>query len=655
MEEPERRGRVRLPYAAGIDGLRALAVAAVVLYHADVSWLPGGFLGVDVFFTISGYLICALLVQERRATGGIALAEFWRRRARRLLPGLFAMLAGVSLAAAALARDAAGRLTGDLPAAALYVSNWWQVVRGESYWEAIGRPPLLRHLWSLGVEEQFYVVAPLVLGAVLARWGRPRIAVGALALAAASAVWMGVVWSPRADASRAYFGTDTHAAPLLVGVALGLAWHPSRLRVEVAAGARRLLEAAGVAALAGLAALAATAGELSPGLYHGGFLLCGVLAAVVVAVAAHPGTRFGALLGARPLRWLGTRSYAVYLWHWPVIVLTRPGLDVPLHGAPALALRLGLTAALAELSYQYVEQPFRDGRAGAAFRALRARDRRRIAAGALAGAAGTWALVAIVAAPVADVSLVAAGSGPTTLATWPRVTPATTTTASTVPATTAPADPATTAPATTAPPPATAPPLAPPAGPVLAVGDSVLLAVQPVLVEASAGMVQVDAAVGRQVWDVLELLEAYRDQGVLGRLSALVVHLGTNGPLSAGDFERLAAAVHGVPRVLVVTVRVPRRWEAESNASIREGVPRHPNMRIVDWAAASGEPGLLVDDGVHPTRRGAETFTALVLAELQGLEPPPPPPATTTAAPPLPPPPPSSDPPTTGGVATDEP
>jgi hypothetical protein len=242
--------------------------------------------------------------------------------------------------------------------------------------------------------------------------------------------------------------------------------------------------------------------------------------------------------------------------------------------------------------------------------------------------------VSLVAAPVADVSLATAAGADTTLATWP-VTTVTTTTSTTAPSTTTTTLPSTTAPPTTAAPPTTVPP-GPPAGPVLAVGDSVLLAVQPVLQEASAGMVQVDAAVGRQVWDVLEVLEAYQARGDLERLSGLVVHLGTNGPLKGDDFERLAAAVGGVPRVVVVNVRVPRRWEATSNASIADGVARHPEMRLVDWHAASGAPGMLASDGVHPTHQGAQVFTDLVLAQLTGLTPPTPPapPSPTTAAPP---------------------
>lgn len=646
----------RLPYLPGVDGLRAVAVVAVVLYHADVVWLPAGFLGVDVFFVISGYLIASLLLSEHAATGTVAVGDFWRRRARRLLPGLFAVLAGTTIASLTIARDAAGRLAGDLPANLLYVGNWWQIVRGESYFESIGRPPLLRHLWSLAVEEQFYVAVPVVVGAVLARRApRRTLAVGALALALLSALWMAVLWSP-VDASRVYFGTDTRATPLLLGVALAAWWRPGRLSAGVRPGARAVLDLAGAAALAALVVVAATADEFGPGLYRGGFLLVAALAAVAVAVAAHPASRFGAALGRRPLVWLGRRSYAIYLWHWPVVVLTRPGIDIELHGAPLLALRLLITLLLADLSYGFVEQPFRDGRAQQAFRARPTGGRRRIAAVVAGASAAGWLGVVLVDGPVGDRDLVAAVAtqGPvSTLATWPSTTTSTTTTtATTAPPTTA-APPVAAAPAVVVAPPTTAPPppppppapVGPPAGPVLAVGDSVLLASAAAVERASNGMVQVDAAVGRQVWDTLEVLERYRTSGAFANLSALVVHLGTNGPLTPPDLDRLAMAVAGVPRVLVLTVRVPKRWEGTTNSTIGEGVPRFGFMRAVDWYGTSGQPGMLGPDGVHPTRQGMDAYARIILEQLGDLPPPPPPPPppeTTTTAPPPPPPPPET-------------
>ena len=611
------RASSRLPHLPGVDGLRAVAVAAVLLYHADVAWLPAGFLGVDVFFVISGYLITSLLVAEHAATGTVALGRFWLRRARRLLPALFALLVGVSIAAVVVARDAAGPLAGDLPAAVGYVSNWWQVLRGESYFDSFGRPPLLRHLWSLAVEEQFYVVAPLAIGAALRPHRRRRALLGvtALVLAGGSALLMAALWSP-VDPSRAYYGTDTRAAPLLLGVALGAWWRPYRLRPRVAAPARAVLDLAGLGALAGLGVLVATADEFGSGLYRGGLLLAAALAAVAVAVAAHPATRLSLLLGARPLVALGRRSYSIYLWHWPVVVLTRPGLDVPIDGAPLLAVRVAASLALAEVSYRWIEQPFRDGRVQRAFRVRRAPERRRLTAAVLGASMAGWLGVALVAVPTeADLVVVSSsvkGEAATTLATWPSSTTTEPARKKQAPVTTS----TTAVPTTT-----TTLPAGPPVGPILAIGDSVLLAGATALERASEGVVQVDAEVGRQVWDLLERLDHYRRAGTLGQLTALVVHLGTNGPLAPRDLDRLAVAVAGIPRVVILNVRVPRRWEETTNATLRDNVARFPEMRLADWYTASGQPGMLIEDGVHPSPAGMVTYARIVLDQLTGLAP----------------------------------
>ncbi|HET6794702.1 MAG TPA: acyltransferase, partial [Acidimicrobiales bacterium] len=330
----------------GVDGLRAIAVTAVLLYHADVSWLPAGLLGVDVFFVISGYLISSLLLEERARRGRIDLPRFWMRRARRLLPALFAMLLVVALAGPLLARDAAPGLRGDVPAALVYLSNWWQAFHHQSYFAAMGRPPLLQHLWSLAVEEQFYLVFPvlLVIGVRLVGGRRARLAVPALVVGGLSAAAMAVLWHSGADPSRVYYGTDTHAVGLCVGVALGFAAPLHRRPAAVVPAARRILDGAGALGLVVLLALMHVLNQFSAGLYRGGFAVASVATAFVVVGAAQPGTRLSQLMGLPPLVWAGKRSYAIYLWHWPVFMLTRPGLDVALGGWRLLALRMGLVA-----------------------------------------------------------------------------------------------------------------------------------------------------------------------------------------------------------------------------------------------------------------------------------------------------------------------
>jgi peptidoglycan/LPS O-acetylase OafA/YrhL len=351
----------RLAYLPALDGLRALAVTLVVAYHLDVGWARGGFLGVDLFFVISGFLITTLLIQEHDSTGRIALGSFWSRRFRRLVPPLVVMTA---------ATVAATRLYGipeqwtsirwDAAAAVGYVANWRFVFAEQSYFETLLGPSPLRHTWSLAVEEQWYVLWPLVvLGLALiatrSTWGRWVPMVSIAGGTAVSAVLMAALYDP-ADPTRVYFGTDTRAQQLLVGAAL--AWLLSRHRFPTAALPGRLRSATVMVAFGAFVLIAATTPDEAPWLYHGGFFAVSLLCAVIVWAVAD---RDGPLpwLGAAPLVWMGTRSYGIYLWHWPVIVFVGPPIGVELAGSALAALQVALSIALAELSFRIVERPTR--------------------------------------------------------------------------------------------------------------------------------------------------------------------------------------------------------------------------------------------------------------------------------------------------------
>jgi peptidoglycan/LPS O-acetylase OafA/YrhL len=333
-------------YAPGLDGVRALAVAAVVAYHLGARWLPGGFLGVDVFFVLSGFLITSLLAAEWRASGGIAVGQFYLRRARRLLPALYLMLAVVVVTANRLAPGQLRAIRSDVPAALGYVTNWTLIARNGSYFAAGGPSSPLQHLWSLAVEEQFYLLWPLALLACL--WTRRRwlplavVVVGA----AASTCWMGVQYMPGTDPSRVYYGSDTHAAPLLVGAALALACGERRVRA-------RWADLAALVAVLVLGYALVHASYNRAELFRGGYLVVALAAAALVHAAAGA-TGTARLLGVRPLRWLGQRSYAIYLWHWPIIVLLHPSI-----GAWLVPLQIAATLLLAGLSYRLVEDPIR--------------------------------------------------------------------------------------------------------------------------------------------------------------------------------------------------------------------------------------------------------------------------------------------------------
>src|SRR5579863_6290344 len=363
MPEPVRGGQRYMP---GLDGLRAVAVLAVIAYHLQLPFAPGGLLGVGVFFTLSGYLITDLLLGQQAVAGQVRLTEFWLRRARRLLPALFVMLAVVAVWVALLDRAQLPGLRPAMAAAAGYVSNWWLIVQHTSYFARFGPPSPLGHLWSLAVEEQFYLIWPwlllLLLGLRAASQhcrGRYWLAAAALALAAASAAEMILLYHPGYDPTRVYDGTDTRAFALMIGAALAFVW-PSRQRsADPSSRGRWLLDGAGAAGLIGILLLAWRTGQYSPSLFRGGMVLLSAGTAAVVAASASPASRIGRVLGWGPLRWLGVRSYGIYLWHFPIIVLTTPadGRDTLVRAALQVAASIGCAA----VSWRYLEEPIRQG------------------------------------------------------------------------------------------------------------------------------------------------------------------------------------------------------------------------------------------------------------------------------------------------------
>jgi peptidoglycan/LPS O-acetylase OafA/YrhL/lysophospholipase L1-like esterase len=624
-------GSVRLSYLPGLDGLRALAVIAVLLYHAQLTWIPGGFLGVEVFFVISGYLITALLLEERRRQGRINLVGFWMRRARRLLPALYLLLVVTLAFAVVFLPGEVARLREDALAAFGYVTNWYLIVGEESYFEAVGRPSLLQHLWSLAVEEQFYVLWPLLLvaGMMLLR-GRALFIT--LLGAVSSALLMAILYRPDVDPSRIYYGTDTRAAGLLLGAALAFVWVPGRLGYRIGRIPPLLLDIVGLAALGGLVWFCLWLDQYQPFLFRGGFALVALVTAVVIMIAVHPRARLlgAGLLGRQPLRWVGLRSYGIYLWHWPVFMVTRPELDVTITGLPLLALRLATTVVLADLSYRFVETPIRNGAFGRAWKALReARGARRWRLGVRwAGAVGTSTafltvlVVALIHAQpppppsyLSVESIHTTGSTPTPDTEDPHTTAGTETPKTDISATATPE--AGAVGSSTAPEPAAKAEKAPvsaPADRVTAIGDSVMIGAAGEL-QRSLGNPAMYADVGMQAAGVIEILQKRRAAGDLGEV--VVIHIGSNGTLNAEQFDEMMRMLKDVRRVALVNVKVPRPWEQPNNEVLADGVRRYPNTVLVDWHTASVDrPELFVEDGIHLQTEGQRVYADLIAAHL---------------------------------------
>ncbi|HLH46457.1 MAG TPA: acyltransferase family protein, partial [Acidimicrobiales bacterium] len=498
-------------------------------------------------------------------------------------------------------------------------TNWWFIFHHVSYFERFGPPPLLVHLWSLAIEEQYYLIWPPLLVVLLRRRRPARIALLALAGAAASALLMALLYHGAGSLDRVYYGSDTHAEGLLFGSALALVAPPTGFPASVDARARRVLDRAGGVALAVLIACMVLLGQSTALTWRGGLALAVVTSGVLVIVAAHAATVWSRWLTVPPLRWLGTRSYSIYVWHWPVIVLVERGGALPLAGPAGLAVRLVLIGLLSEGSYRYVERPWRTGAAQAWVGDLLARSR-QIRWGALSTAgtavAGLVALVVLVTPP----PLPEASIGTATAASHVRLAPAPQP-SSYDPVRTAqlprpaPAHAAAPAPTTTT---TTTVPLtaAAPGGPVLAIGDSVMLAAAPSLDQVFGHGITVDAVVGRQVSAGLSRLAQYRAAGRLHGLRALVIGLGSNGPFTPADFSQLRSLAAGVPLVVMINVRVPDSWESESDATI-DAAGRLPGYTVVNWYSASATPGVLWPDGVHPDPAGQALYAHLVEQAIQ--------------------------------------
>ena len=607
----------RLGYIPALDGLRALAVVAVLLYHGDQSWIPGGFLGVDVFFVISGYLITCLLLSDFQQTNGIGLKRFWYRRARRLLPALFTMLFVVSLYAILFLPDVLDQLRGEVISALLYVENWFLIFRDLSYFQSAGRPPLLQHVWSLAVEEQFYLFWPLILMVVLTVWGKSKKAllVGVLAGIAISTIEMAILYHPYTDPSRVYYGTDTRVATLLLGAALAFVWAPWRLIGRTGRSAGVVLDAVAVVSGIVLFWMFLNMGEFSPGLYRGGFLLVAFVSALLIAATVHPASKLVPwVLGISLFRWIGIRSYGIYLWHWPIYMVTRPHSDVPLTGIPLLVLRLTLTFVVAALSYKYVEEPIRHGaieRRWAQFRAAPGETQRKLVTRfGVAAMAITFGLIVIVIG-LGNGGSVAAPSGfgkEASIAIGPNA--ATTTVrgaTTTVPAVT-----------TTTITPTGSPPA------VTVIGDSVMLGAANQLIGTIDGMfatatvphvTTVDAAESRQFAAGVDVIQDYKNRGALGQY--VIVQLGTNGQIDPGEFDRMMGILSDRQKVVIVNAKVPRPWEAQVNDTLEAGVKKHKNAVLLDWHGYGGaHPEFFYDDGIHLRPEGAEAYARFVAQAL---------------------------------------
>jgi peptidoglycan/LPS O-acetylase OafA/YrhL len=568
-----------IQYIPAIDGLRALAVIAVMFYHLGFSWIPGGFLVVDLFFVISGYVITRLLLDSISQSGGLNLRGFYIARARRLLPALLFMVVSTIIAIGIWAPDTIKRLLTDTPFSLTGTMNWWLVAHHQDYFESIGRPPLLQHTWSLAVEAQFYLVWPLILYFILKRFGKKVIPAASLVIAAASGIALLFVSfsldaSSASKVSHVYFGTDTHSIGLFLGAALAVSWIPQNFKLTVTKPAQNFIDGVGVFGFIGILASFLLIDETQPTLYKIAFPLAGLFGASIIMSVVHPASRFAPVLQNPVLLWIGERSYSIYLWHWVIFQVTRPSVDLAGKAWALYALRILIVFALSDISLRYIELPIRRGVVQYWLKGLKYRTKkdRNFQTRAFA----TLTVVVVVIASLVSVRAISIGNQQRAALEKSLSAKPSHIKASTVDG-------------------------------LWVTGDSVILGIRAVLGE-SHPIALINARIGRQAPELLDVMIHDKPQV---KNSTVIFDIGNNNALTRDEVTSIFETVKDQPKIIVINTAVPRPWRDSNNALVADVAHQYSHVTLIDWNAISeGHPEYFAPDGVHLVPAGVAVYVA---------------------------------------------
>ena len=585
------RGIQHIP---AIDGLRAVAVTAVIFYHLGFSWIPGGFLGVDLFFVISGYVITRLLLDSIERSGGLDLRGFYKARARRLLPPMIFMIVVTGFYITIWAQDSVRRFVTDVPFALTGTINWWLVAKEQDYFEAIGRPPLLQHTWSLAVESQFYLVWPIILLLVLKRFGKKIIPFAALLIALVSAsllFYVSLQLDASSDVSHIYFGTDTHSVGLFLGSALAVSWIPQNFKSEVSKRAQNFVDFIGVFGLIGILASFLLIDESSPTAYKIAFPLAAIFGVAIITSIVHPASRFAPILQNRVLLWVGERSYAIYLWHWVVFQISRPSVDIEGEDWALIAVRILIVLALADISLKLVELPIRSGAVeywfkGMKYRTASVRKRQKVL---------VISSISILVISLSALLTNAVISSNRAIAALEESLTSESVISESVISESGTA-------------------VINPSQAIWLTGDSVILGIRNALSEIQP-IIIVNARVGRQAPELLEEMQKDVEKAAG---ATVVMDLGNNDLLQPETVRAIFTLAKASPRIVVVNTAVPRPYKDPNNQIIEEVAREFSNVRVVDWNEISKDhPEYFAPDGVHLVPTGV---TAYVMAIDEALK-----------------------------------
>ena len=577
-------GKVGVRHISSIDGLRAIAVAAVVLYHLGISWIPGGFLGVDLFFVISGYVITRLILDSINQSSALDLRAFYAARLRRIYPGFIFMVICTIIFIGVWAPEAIKRFLTDLPYALTGSINWYLVARNQDYFETIGRPPLLQHTWSLAVELQFYLIWPIILLTVLKYFGKKNVARIALAIAIISGVTLFIVSLSLDQAnakqiSHIYFGTDTHSLGLFLGSALAVSWIPQNLSAAITKRAQDVIDGIGVVGLLGLISVFLFIDQSNANLYRIAFPLAGIFGCLVIISLVHPASRFAPIISTAPFRWVGQRSYGIYIWHWVIFQVTRPSVDLSGQTWALYLARVLLVLALADISLRWVEIPFRQGAVQNWFRGMKYRSAKVKLRQQLSLLTSIITVLAITSVISVQAINQADQISNKVLEEIIPIEPNQQDLGSTTG--------------------------------LWVTGDSVILGIRSKL-ESKEHISLINARVGRQAPELLAVMRV--DQTSVPS-SPVIFNLGNNNALSEQTVIDIFETIKNQPQIIVVNTAVPRAWKDANNEIISKVSARYPNVKLVDWDRISkNRPELFAPDGVHLSPTGSDVYVDLVLS-----------------------------------------